>query len=102
MLRTWANSARYPDIASSTSSSGARPVVAASSLRRVSVSGLRCTTIPGSLEACFGSVKPIVSQRRLFMMTEIKSGGQPAADGAAVGVVGLAEGGAEMRLFVEN
>jgi len=31
------------------------PVVAASSLRRVSVSGLRCTTISGSLEAWFGT-----------------------------------------------
>jgi len=36
------------------------------------------------------------------MMTEIKSGGQPAADGAAVRVVGFAEGGAEMGLFVED
>jgi len=36
------------------------------------------------------------------MTTEMRSGGQPAADGAAVGVVGLAEGGAEMRFFVED
>src|SRR5579863_702334 len=37
-------------MASSTRSSGARPVLAASSLRRDSVSGLRCTTISASLE----------------------------------------------------
>ena len=37
-----------------------------------------------------------VSQRTLLMKTEMRSGGQPAADGAAVGVVGFAKGGAVM------
>src|SRR5215469_12909791 len=48
-------------MASSMSSSGARPVVAESSLRRDSVSGLRCTTIGISVRMTRITVKTIVS-----------------------------------------
>src|ERR1700676_322260 len=48
-------------MASSTRSSGARPVVAASSWRRDSVSGLRLTTITVNLETRLGTVKAINS-----------------------------------------
>src|SRR5579859_408022 len=76
MLRTWVSSARYPAIASSTSSSGARPVVAASSWRRDSVSGLRRTTIFVSLETRRGPVKSTgVLRRQPFDSKLLLAGG---------------------------
>src|SRR5580658_1633013 len=56
-------------MASSTRSSGARPVVAASSLRRDSVSGLRCTTITASLETRSEPVKAINSMYRMLRVS---------------------------------
>src|ERR1019366_10551054 len=50
--RTSATSARYPAMASSTRSSVWRPLVDANSCRRVSVSGLKCTSMPSVYESC--------------------------------------------------
>jgi hypothetical protein len=74
-LRSCNNSARYPAIASSTRSSGARPVVSASSRRRDSVSGLSFTTISVNLEMGIEPVKAISKtiSRRLYPASRLST-----------------------------
>src|SRR5713101_5105695 len=78
MLRASATSPRYPAIASSTRSSVGRPLLEASSFRRDSVSGLRCTSIRVSVKTGQESVKGIA-----------KGGGQSLAQVHLHGILWL-------------
>src|SRR5208283_2328984 len=57
MPRTSATSLRYPAMTSSTRSAAGRPLLEASSLRRDSVSGLKCTSMRFSVRRRRDSVK---------------------------------------------